>query len=124
MTKALVLDDNRPLIDKLNEFLKVVNAKIGLEKVFLFGSTAKQKRKQSSDIDLIVVSKSFIGLTSLERGKMLLEDWSFVEELDLLMYTPEEFQKVSKRPLVKEMIAEALDLTPKDTKFSLPQQVF
>ncbi len=112
MTKALVLDDNRPLMDKLDEFLKVVDAKIGLEKVLLFGSTAKQKRKIGSDIDLIVVSKNFMGLTSLERGKMLLEDWSFLEELDLLMYTPEEFKKVSKRPLVKEMIIEALDLTP------------
>jgi len=118
LTKALVLDDNRPLMDKLKEFLKVVDAKIGLEKVFLFGSTAKQKRKTDSDIDLIVVSKSFMGLTSLERGKILLEYWSFVEELDLLMYTPDEFQKVRKRPLVKEMIADALDLTPKDARFS------
>jgi hypothetical protein len=47
---------------------------------------------------------------------MLLEDWSFVEELDLLMYTPEEFKRVSERPLVKEMIADALNLTPRKTK--------
>ena len=115
MTKALVLNDGRPLMDKLAEFLKVVDAKIGVEKVLLFGSTAKHKRKNESDIDLIVVSKSFKGLSSLERGNILLEDWPFVEELDLLMYTPEEFEKVSKRPLVKEMIAEALNLKLKKT---------
>ena len=113
MTKALVLDDNRALMDKINEFLRIVNSKIKLEKVLLFGSTAKHKRQKSSDIDLIVVSKSFSGLNSLERGKMLLEDWSFVEELDLLMYTPEEFERVSKRPLVQEMIVDALNLTPR-----------
>jgi uncharacterized protein len=113
VTKALVLDDSRPLMDKLEDFLKVVNAKIGLDMVLLFGSTAKQKRRKESDVDLIVVSSSFRGLSSLERGKILLEDWSFVEELDLLMYTPEEFEKISQRPLVREMIAEALNLTPK-----------
>jgi predicted nucleotidyltransferase len=113
LTKALVLDDNRSVMDKLEEFLRVVDSKIGLEQVLLFGSTAKQKRRKDSDVDLIVVSKSFSGLNSLERGKMLLEDWPFVEELDLLMYTPEEFERVSKRPLVKEMITDALDLTPK-----------
>ena len=114
MTKALVLGDGRPLMKKIQEFLKVVNSKIELEKVLLFGSTAKHKRRKNSDVDLIVVSKSFSGLNNLERGKMLLDNWSFVEELDLLMYTPEEFERVSKRPLVKEMIAEALNLTPKD----------
>ena len=118
MTKALVLDDNRPLMDKIDEFLRILNSKIKLEKVLLFGSTAKHKRRKNSDIDLIVVSKSFSGLNSLERGKMLLEDWSFIEELDLLMYTPEEFERVSKRPLVKEMIADALNLTPRKTKLS------
>lgn len=118
MTKALVLDDNRPLMDKLQEFLRVVDAKIGLEKVLLFGSTARQKRRKESDIDLIIISKSFAGLTGLERGNMLLEDWSFVEELDLLLYTPEEFERVSKRPLVTEMLAHALNLTPKKTRFS------
>lgn len=113
MTKALVLDDNRPLMDKLAEFISNVDARMGLEKVLLFGSTAKQRRRRESDIDLIVVSKSFSGLSSIDRGKKLLEYWSFVEELDLLMYTPEEFQRISRRPLVKQMIAEALDLTPR-----------
>lgn len=124
MKKALVLDDNRSVMDKLDDFLKVLEAKIGLEKVLLFGSTTKQKRRKESDIDLIIVSKSFSSLNSIERGKILLEDWPFVEELDLLMYTPEEFERVSKRPLVKEMIANALDLTPKNTRFNQPQQVF
>ena len=79
MTKALLLDDSRPLMDKLAEFLSALDAKIGLEKVLLFGSTAKQKRRKNSDIDLIVVSESFRGLNSLERGKLVLEEWSFVE---------------------------------------------
>ena len=116
MTKALVLDDNRSIMVKLEEFLRVIDAKIGLDKVLIFGSTAKQRRRKGSDIDLIIVSKSFHGLTSLKRGNLLLEDWSYVEELDLLMYTPEEFERVSKRPLVKEMIADALNLTPKESR--------
>jgi predicted nucleotidyltransferase len=114
LTKALVLDDNRSIMDKLDEFLRVIDAKIGLEIVLVFGSTAKQRRRKGSDIDLIVVSKSFRGLTSLKRGDLLLEDWSYVEELDLLMYTPEEFERISKRPLVKEMISNALNFTPKE----------
>ncbi len=99
-----------------------MDSKIKLEKVLLFGSTAKRKRQKSSDVDLIVVSKSFRGMNTLERGKMLLDDWSFVEELDLLMYTPEEFQKVSKRSLVREMIVDAVDLTPKK-RFSQKKKI-
>lgn len=120
MTKALVLDDKRPLMDKLEEFLKVIDAKIGLDKVFLFGSTAKQKRRKDSDIDLILISKSFRGLNSIERGRILLENWPFVEELDLLMYTPEEFEKVSQRPLVKEMIKGVLTLKIRESSSSKP----
>ncbi len=52
----------------------------------------------------------------LKRGNLLLEEWSYVEELDLLMYTPEEFERVSKRPLVKGMITDALNLTPKESR--------
>lgn len=116
MTKALVLDDSRPLMDKVQDFIRVVDAKIGLERVLLFGSTAKRRRRKNSDVDLIVVSESFRGRNSLERAKILLEDWVFVEELDLLMYTPEEFDNIKQRLLVREMLADALDLTPNRDK--------
>jgi len=46
-----------------------------------------------------------------------MENWSYVEELDLLMYTLEEFERVSKRPLVKEMIADALTLHQRMSRF-------
>jgi hypothetical protein len=46
LTKALVLDDSRSLMEKVEDFLRVVDAKIGLERVLLFGSTAKRERRR------------------------------------------------------------------------------
>jgi predicted nucleotidyltransferase len=81
-------------------------------KGYSFSGLQLNENGEESDVDLIVISNSFRGLSSLERAKMLLEDWSFVEELDLLMYTPEEFDKIRQRLLVREMLAHAVDLTP------------
>jgi predicted nucleotidyltransferase len=69
-----VLNDSKPLVDKLEEFLRVLDVKIELEKMCLFESTATQKRRKNSDIDPIVVSKSFTGSNSLKRSKMILQE--------------------------------------------------
>jgi predicted nucleotidyltransferase len=110
---ALILDDPRPIMERVREWIGKVNAKIPLTKVLLFGSTAKGTRTEESDVDLIVISKSFKGVHELDRLEMLLHLWSFVEELNILAYTPEEFNKVKDRFMMRKILSYALDLTPK-----------
>jgi len=60
-----------------------------------------------------VTSKSFNGFTALERVDKLLELWHYVGELEILAYTPQEFDLVKDRLHMKETLSYAIDLTPK-----------
>jgi uncharacterized protein len=63
--------------------------------VILFGSRATGKARPDSDVDLIVVSPCFEGK---EMGKRTLQFWQQIETwryglaVDVLCYTPEEFE--------------------------------
>ncbi len=112
-TKALIINDKKPLRRRILKFIQAANERFTVEKAFLFGSTAKAKRHAESDVDLIIVSKNFNGLTALDRIDKLLELWSCMEELEILAYTPQEFDLVKNRLLIKEILSYAIDLTPK-----------
>jgi predicted nucleotidyltransferase len=64
------------------------------EKIILFGSRARDKQDQSSDIDVIVVyhtSKAF-----LDRLRELYLAWDIPRAVDILAYTPEEFERMTQ----------------------------
>ena len=64
--------------------------------VLLFGSRARGNHLATSDIDLIVVSKAFRGVGFLERPVQLLKllyREGVEAPLDILCYTPEEFER-------------------------------
>jgi len=109
------MNDVRPLLDRIHDFLRSVDAKLGVDKAFLFGSTAKGNRLVDSDVDIIVVSKAFASMPMPKRLGLLQKEWNHREELQALAYTPEEFSRVSKRLTMKEILAYAVDLT-KDLK--------
>jgi predicted nucleotidyltransferase len=112
VTRALIMDDKRPLLERVREFLCKADAKMPVDKVLLFGSTAKGKRRPESDVDLIIVSKSFNGEHELKRISNLLKLWPYVEELNILAYTPSEFNEVKDRFMMKKILSYALDFTP------------
>jgi len=105
------MNDDKALLKRLGDFLGRVDAVIGVDRAFLFGSTAKGNRLVESDVDLIVVSKSFAGVPVPERLGLLQKEWDYPEELQALAYTPEEFNEISKRLTMKEILAYAVDLT-------------
>lgn len=52
-------------------FVKRVNQKFKPEKIILFGSYAKGKVKENSDIDILVISKAFNEMKPFDRSIML-----------------------------------------------------
>lgn len=63
-------------------------------KVILFGSYARGEDDESSDIDLIVVyrtQKKF-----MDRLEELYTNWNLPKAVDILAYTPEEFEQMQK----------------------------
>lgn len=64
------------------------------EKIILFGSYAKDNHDEYSDIDLIIVyptNKKF-----LDRLKELYLSWNMAKGVDILAYTPEEFERMKQ----------------------------
>ncbi len=90
-----------------NELIRVVDElkKAGAKRIILFGSLAKDDIGPASDIDLLVVQetkKRFI-----ERLGELYELIDPKYALDLLVYTPSEFDEMKKKSIfVKQILRE------------------
>ncbi|MBI5804285.1 nucleotidyltransferase domain-containing protein [Candidatus Pacearchaeota archaeon] len=81
------------------------------EKVILFGSRARGEHLEDSDIDVIVVSKKFNGINFRERIIEAYGMWDKKQGLDIICYTPEEFEKKKKQiGIVQEAVKEGIEL--------------
>jgi predicted nucleotidyltransferase len=70
---------------------------VAVSKVILFGSHARGRAYQDSDIDLIVVSESFRGKDIFERAELIGDaEFQVVKKykvpIELLLKTPEEIE--------------------------------
>lgn len=78
--------------EEIGEFLAAVEQLFSPEKILLFGSRARGDQLRDSDYDIIVVSDRFEGCHFLDRLAALYELWDYDYDLDILAYTPEEFE--------------------------------
>lgn len=87
-------------LQRITEQLKLV----GVEKIILFGSLAHGRVGLTTDIDLIVVydtDKRF-----LDRLEELYAAAQPEMALDILAYTPDEFERLcQERPFVRDAVA-------------------
>jgi predicted nucleotidyltransferase len=77
----------------IEKFVERVKERFRPRAIILFGSRARGDELKGSDYDLIVVSEEFRGVPFLERLSMLYELWDLDCHLDILAYTPEEFEE-------------------------------
>jgi len=73
-----------------------------VRKVLLFGSLARGDARDHSDIDLIVVKET--QMRFLDRLDEFYDDAR--EAMDILVYTPQEFEEMKERPFVKRALRE------------------
>lgn len=79
--------------------------------VVVFGSRARGEALAESDLDLLVVSERFRGVSFLERASAVLRDLDLPFSADLLCYTPEEFQRKRREiGIVRQALQEGLAL--------------
>jgi len=114
--QRIITSNKLPLVERVDEFIALVDKEIGVDEAFPFGSTAKGKRQKTSDVDIIIVSRSFESIPHHERPGVLENLWNYSEELESLTYTPEEFDRAKSRLLMREILSYAKDLTPSRTK--------
>jgi predicted nucleotidyltransferase len=93
-------------------FSKIRKPKI--EKIILFGSRAADDYLINSDADVILVSHDFSGVPFPKRGTDLYLKWRGSAPLEMLCFTPEEFDKKTKQiGTVSDALSHGIELFPK-----------
>ena len=87
----------------VREYIGGLKNKIKIDKVIFFGSAAKNKFGRNNDLDIIVLSKNFKKMNFLRRLELLScarNGNSRKVPMDIIGYTAEEFNKLSKESAV------------------------
>ncbi|HLC97929.1 MAG TPA: nucleotidyltransferase domain-containing protein [Candidatus Nanoarchaeia archaeon] len=88
--------DKKKDFPEIKPFLKAVRKEFAPEKIILFGSKARGDDWKQSDYDFIIVSKKFAGMHWLRRIAKIVRFWKLLTDIDVLPYTPAEFQRKKK----------------------------
>jgi uncharacterized protein len=87
---------------ELERILNRLKKDPSVRKVLLFGSLARGDARDHSDIDLIVVKDT--QMRFLDRLDEFYDDAR--DAMDILVYTPQEFEEMKERPFVKRALRE------------------
>jgi uncharacterized protein len=88
---------DKRLKNAIEDFKKELMEKYNLEKTILFGSRARGDHLNTSDIDMLMISKDFKDLPFKTRMTEILDHWRHPQDLEVLCYTPEEHQRLMRR---------------------------
>lgn len=91
----------KQLASSLDAIVFHLSSKPEIEKVILFGSYVREKADLFTDLDIAVIMKS--DKPFLERCAMLRKELMVDVDLDLLVYTPDEWRSQSNRPYFKQI---------------------
>jgi len=84
---------------RLQEVLELL-PRLDVERAILFGSMARGEIGMRSDIDLLLIRKTEAPFV---RRPLELEE---IKGVDLIVYTPEEFEAMKERPFIKAILRE------------------
>jgi predicted nucleotidyltransferase len=100
---AMALEE---LVRRIGKYL----ADTHVERAILFGSYARGSADSTSDLDLILIERT--SLPFLERGRSHLPLFRLGPGVDLLVYTPEEFEELAHRgnALVECVLVEGITI--------------
>ncbi len=97
--------------EKVLEILKDLARRLNAV-VYLFGSYARGDHLLDSDVDIVVVSNRFKGMSYADRVAMvrlmLPQDMSF----DIIALTPEEFEERKRRSFFEEISRYWIEIRP------------
>ena len=75
-------------------------------RVLLFGSQARGTAIEQSDLDLVVVSQAFERIPFIQRAHQVLWTMRSPFAIEILCYTPEEFERKRKEIGIARIAAE------------------
>lgn len=102
--------DEETLVE-VKRFLEALGRDWPLERAILFGSRARGDHLRYSDVDLLLVSDAFEGIAFPDRPSKLYQHWEGGLPLEILCYTPTEFDKKRRMiGLVRDAVEEGISL--------------
>ena len=105
------MDKRKDIVKKLREFKRNLNNDIKIYKIIFFGSRAHGRPKKDSDVDLIIVSKKFMGKRFRYRPLGFYKYWSLDYPVDFLCCTPEEFNRLKKQAtIIREAVEKGIEI--------------
>lgn len=107
------MDEADALVSEARRFRTNLSRMIGpVERVIVFGSRATGTGRADSDVDLLVVSPAFAGLDAIDRAATARDAWLSDLAVDLLCYTPEEFERLrTQATIVRTAVREGREVT-------------
>ena len=108
---------NRKTNKIVKRFINLIIKKFNLKKIIIFGSFARGDYHKGSDLDLIIVGE--FKERFIDRIGKIIELNDSDLEIDAMVYTEEEFQKMIKerRPFIEQALEEGIVVYEKrDTK--------
>jgi len=108
---------NRKSNKIVKRFIKLIIKKFNLKKIIIFGSFARGDYRKGSDLDLIIVGK--FKERFIDRIGKIIELNDSDLEIEAMVYTEEEFQKMiqERRPFIEQALEEGIVVYEKrDTK--------
>jgi len=103
-TNIETIANRRTLLEaELNRYLALLAKHYHPQKIFLFGSMAMDQTGEWSDLDLVIIKDT--GKRFLDRAKEVIQLLQPRIAVDILVYTPEEFARLSQeRAFVRDEI--------------------
>lgn len=100
------------LMNDLERFRRRLEEHLGRPaKLLVFGSQATGRAGPESDVDLVIVSEAFRGRSQIRRGAWVLEAWDSPAPVDVLCYTPEEFDRLRNQvSIVRVAVEEGVEV--------------
>ena len=108
---------NRKTNKIVKRFINLIVKKFNLKKIIIFGSFARGDYHKGSDLDLVIVGE--FKERFIDRIGKIIELNESDLEIDVMVYTEEEFQKMIKerRPFIEQALEEGIVVYEKrDTK--------
>lgn len=89
----------------IDHYIEMIRQKFSPAEVWAWGSRIYGHPHEYSDVDLVVVSPRFAGLSFFDRRDLFRQETGVADDpnaevVDMLCYTPEEFAELRSRPTV------------------------
>ncbi len=93
----------------IKAYLEAITQKnINVEKAYLFGSYARGRAEDSSDIDIAIISKDFSGERFIDRRLIVPLRREIDRRLEPIPYHPDNFKE--NDPLVLEILQNGIEI--------------